>query len=249
MIIYRIVNLINEKVYVGQTIRPLRDRWMQHLRDARNLDYPLYRAMRKHGKENFNIEVVASCSNVDELNLKESELISLYKSDKECFGYNILGGGSNYVMPDEVKNKISKALTGKKFKQHISDEEKSKIARQNGMKAVKNLNGLKKFHKDNPNFTKKQSLLLMQDPLRIENLRIKAKKQFANIEKRNEMSVSKGGKKFTVYSLDGKLLFEGYSQYSCANLLNVSQTSVSNWINGLKKSRKYIINLIKKEEL
>jgi len=134
MTLYRIGNYINEKVYVGQTTRTLSERWKQHLRDSVKLDYPLYRAMRKYGVENFYIEEISTHSDLEELNKAEIETISNLQSNNEEFGYNVLSGGKNYKMPQSIKDKISKANKGKKYKQHISNEEKSKIARENGMK-------------------------------------------------------------------------------------------------------------------
>lgn len=58
MVIYKIVNHINNKVYVGQTTRSLKKRWRRHLSDVNKLDYPIYKAMRKHGVENFSVEEI-----------------------------------------------------------------------------------------------------------------------------------------------------------------------------------------------
>ncbi len=94
-IIYKITNEVNGKIYVGQTIRSMNDRWTDHKRDAVNgVDYPLYFAMRKYGVENFNIVCLDSASSLDDLNQKEKlwikELNSLCKNEK---GYNVVIGG------------------------------------------------------------------------------------------------------------------------------------------------------------
>ena len=58
-IIYLIRNLTNEKGYVGQTIQRLLKRWTGHKSEAkRGNDSPICRAIRKHGAENFSIEVL-----------------------------------------------------------------------------------------------------------------------------------------------------------------------------------------------
>jgi len=232
---------------VGQTTQTLSNRWKQHLRDSVKLDYPLYRAMRKYSVGAFYIEEISTHTNLDELNKAETEMIAMFNSNDEKFGYNILPGGKNYKMPQEIKDKISKANKGKKYIPHISSEEKSKIARENGMKAVKNLEGIKKFHLNNPNFNKEQSLLLMQDPYRIEHLRRKAIEQFSSIEKRNEMSIAKGGKVFRLTNKDGNVVYCGSNQHECARLLKVSQRAVNKWVLGLNKSKKYFIEIMKEE--
>ena len=46
--IYIITNNVNDKVYVGQTYRSIKERFSEHLRS--NDDCYLHRAMRKYGK-------------------------------------------------------------------------------------------------------------------------------------------------------------------------------------------------------
>ena len=55
--IYKIINDINDKVYIGQTSYSLETRFKEHLYKV-NLDRPLYRAMRKYGIDNFHIEEI-----------------------------------------------------------------------------------------------------------------------------------------------------------------------------------------------
>lgn len=60
--IYKITNLTNNKVYIGQSINILK-RFRDHKQiafDKRShcYDYPLYRAIRKYGIENFKFEII-----------------------------------------------------------------------------------------------------------------------------------------------------------------------------------------------
>ena len=63
--IYKIENLINHKCYIGQSIDVHR-RWTDHKRlykvetDA-GYKYPIYRAFRKYGIENFSFELLEEC--------------------------------------------------------------------------------------------------------------------------------------------------------------------------------------------
>lgn len=88
MFIYKISNNINDKVYIGQTIRPIEDRFRRHINDAinNNLDTHFARAIRKYGKENFFIEEIDSAGTQDELNLKEQYWIRYFDSINN--GYN-----------------------------------------------------------------------------------------------------------------------------------------------------------------
>ena len=58
MWIYKITNIQNNKVYIGQSIRPINQRFQRHINDALNniLDTHFARAIKKYGKENFVIE-------------------------------------------------------------------------------------------------------------------------------------------------------------------------------------------------
>ena len=57
MIIYKITNLLNEKIYIGQTKQPMHSK----------ANSPLGQAMRQFGMENFTIEIVERCENQDEI--------------------------------------------------------------------------------------------------------------------------------------------------------------------------------------
>ena len=54
--IYKIENLINHKVYIGQSIE-IERRWQKHL-GAKD-DFVIHRALRKYGKENFSFSAGA----------------------------------------------------------------------------------------------------------------------------------------------------------------------------------------------
>lgn len=54
--IYKITNLINNKIYIGQTIRDLKVRFKQHC--YRNGCAYLHNALLKYGKANFKIELI-----------------------------------------------------------------------------------------------------------------------------------------------------------------------------------------------
>ena len=52
MWVYKITNIQNGKVYIGQTIRPVQDRFHRHITDSLSgkLDTKFARAIRKYGK-------------------------------------------------------------------------------------------------------------------------------------------------------------------------------------------------------
>lgn len=123
MKIYKITNKINGKIYIGQTIRSIQARWNDHCKRSSN--YPLSRAIKKYGKDNFIVEEIDTADSIDELNVKESYWIYYYKSYNSKFGYNLeFGGNKNKKVTKKTRNKISKLHKGKK----ISEETKKKMS-------------------------------------------------------------------------------------------------------------------------
>ena len=124
MWIYKITNIQNNKVYIGQTIRPVEQRFHRHMNDALNniLDTHFARAIRKYGKENFIIEMIDTAKSQDELNQKEQYWIRYYDSVNK--GYNETDaiskcGGNTYQSKtdeemDIIKNKIRETKLGAK---------------------------------------------------------------------------------------------------------------------------------------
>lgn len=108
MIIYKITNLTNGKMYVGQTVRDIDTRIAEHKRKRNSI---VSQAIKKYGKENFMIEVIDECDNIDDLNRKEIEWIQHYGCVVP-FGYNQCYGGNNtmgYNHKEESKKKMSKS--------------------------------------------------------------------------------------------------------------------------------------------
>lgn len=122
MFIYKITNSINGKVYIGQSKRPIQNRFNRHINDAMNniLDTHFARAIRKYGSENFLIEQIDTSNNQIELNLKEQFWIKHY--DSVNIGYNETDaiykcGGNTYQSKtksekQEIGLKISKTKIG-----------------------------------------------------------------------------------------------------------------------------------------
>lgn len=114
MIIYKITNNINGKVYIGQTISNLDKRWGEHLADAkmkRTTSY-LHNAINKYGKENFYKKIIWFAKDIYELNIYEKFWIKYYKSENRNMGYNIQSGGTNSSHSKLTKNSISRANKG-----------------------------------------------------------------------------------------------------------------------------------------
>lgn len=91
--IYIIKNLINGKIYIGQSIN-IKKRFTAHKNRAFNVnsndfEKPLYRAFRKYGLKNFSFEVLEECK-ISELNQKENYWIKQFNSNLKDKGYNLV---------------------------------------------------------------------------------------------------------------------------------------------------------------
>ena len=124
MWIYKITNIQNNKIYIGQTIRPVQERFRRHLNDALHgiLDTHFARAIRKYGEDSFQIEIIDTATTQDELNIKEQYWIQHYNSVVN--GYNETDaiskcGGNTYKSKTKeemeiIKEKIRETKIGSK---------------------------------------------------------------------------------------------------------------------------------------
>ena len=122
--IYKIINLSNNKIYVGQAVshilnhkryRPYghEGRFRCHISEAfstkKNQSHYLNNAIRKYGVTNFVVELIEYCeiSNADERETYYiKELNSLFPN-----GYNLKNGGSVFTHSDESKKRVSNGVS------------------------------------------------------------------------------------------------------------------------------------------
>ena len=103
--IYKITNLINQKIYVGQTTKSIEVRFKSHYQNPSRYSL-IDKAIKKYGKENFQIELLEEVEN-EKLNDKEIFYIKELKSKSEFNNYNLTDGGIN---PPKLKNKQLKRI-------------------------------------------------------------------------------------------------------------------------------------------
>ena len=122
--VYLIRNLVNDKVYVGQT-KNLASRKASHLYAMRRGDCrPLYSAIRKHGVENFTFEVLEECTD-DVVNGREQHWVVYFDSFNLEKGYNLTSGGNqNFEHTPETIRKIREA----RARQNITEEHRQHIS-------------------------------------------------------------------------------------------------------------------------
>jgi group I intron endonuclease len=124
-IIYR-HSIINDKGqlcrYIGQTVKQSVE---ERLKGGYRPCVLFQRYIDKYGWNNFNTEVIKEGYYTQEqLNNYEKFYIKLDKENSDIFSLNIKEGGSNSILPKEIKHKISEAKKGKKH----SEETKQKMS-------------------------------------------------------------------------------------------------------------------------
>lgn len=102
--IYIIINTLNNKKYVGQTILPIKTRWNSHVNGALRKKSSSYntsiaRAIRKYSKESFTIEVIVTKVPLIFLNSFEKYWINFYNTYKDGYNQTLGGEGTRGKSP------------------------------------------------------------------------------------------------------------------------------------------------------
>lgn len=137
MIIYKITNTKNNRIYIGQTTKSAKERLQKHIIEARcqkNGNRPenyFHSAINKYGEDNFIIEQIDEANSIEELNDKEIYWINFYNCTSKEFGYNLMEGGKSGIKSLETRQKISE-----KKKENWQDEELATKMRAGLVKAT-----------------------------------------------------------------------------------------------------------------
>lgn len=152
--IYKITNIVSEKIYIGKTKQKLSKRISEHfnlLRNNKHYNKYIQSSYNKYGKDSFSIESIDTCEEKDWIQ-KEIFWIKKFKSNDKNFGYNLTKGGEggngrvvsqeeinilierniNRVWTKEMKDKISKHTL--EFSKIYWTEEKRKEAGERSKK-------------------------------------------------------------------------------------------------------------------
>lgn len=127
------------KVYIGISKDPI-TRW----HNGRGYPHNEYftNAILKYGWQNFKHEILFTDLTKAAAEEKEMELIALYKSNNNEYGYNISNGGNcKGSCTPEIRQKISESRKGKRwdyFKGRKHTEESKKLQSENKKNYFKN---------------------------------------------------------------------------------------------------------------
>jgi len=100
--IYILINKINNKVYIGQTID-----FKRRMREYNNnkISNKIHNSIKKYGWDNFDKLILDKANNKEELDILECFYIEKFQSIE--FGYNQKNGGTYGLHSEESKKKIS----------------------------------------------------------------------------------------------------------------------------------------------
>ena len=112
MLIYKVTNKLNGKIYIGKTKQTLSKRKSAHYkRVMENSPTNFHNALRLYGKDNFIWEILIECDDNIKLNEYEIHFINEYDTYKN--GYNMTEGGDGgitYKKGDELYNRVKDKL-------------------------------------------------------------------------------------------------------------------------------------------
>lgn len=134
MIVYKVTNRINGKVYIGQTKRTLQRRWRQHCNPNCISCLSLHRAIMKYGSENFTVEQIGVACSKEELDAKEIYWIKFYDSMNPEKGYNLVLGNNQKHISNEARKNKGNGMRGKK---HTMETRKRMSEAHKGIKQTK----------------------------------------------------------------------------------------------------------------
>lgn len=167
--IYKIINIINNKVYIGSAVN-LRRRKNKHystLLSGKHQNIILQQAYNKYGIDNIIFKIIELVLDKGDLIEREQFYIDKFQSFKKKNGYNICAfAGSTLGIPAKnkgvpcpgyVKEKIRKANTGRKVPVEQIQKRAATIAEKGGIKysdETKEKIRLSKIGEKNPFFGK-----------------------------------------------------------------------------------------------
>jgi group I intron endonuclease len=106
MHIYKTTNLLNGKIYIGQTSKDLNTNYL-------GSGKVVIKAIKKYGKSNFKREVLEECDSKEYMNNREKYWIQHFDSINRNIGYNVSIGGEGGNLGDKVNQKISETRKNK----------------------------------------------------------------------------------------------------------------------------------------
>ena len=237
--IYRILNKISKKVYIGiTTYKDVKRRWNQHIQTASiNKGCPaLSDAINKYGIKNFEFSVILICFDEDRFKY-EIEYIKKYNSVAPN-GYNLTNGGQGgggfkgKKHTEEVKNRIKTTLKQK----YIDNPELKKVLSERNtllMKQPDIINKIKEgIHKSKINKTSCVTKKILSDETK--NKISESLKTYYS-ENNKQIHLNPNCTRVCQFNNDNIFLNEYYSISNASFVTKVPRKNISLYIRGKVK--------------
>lgn len=251
--IYKITNLKNGKVYIGQSV-DIERRFMEYRNRLYRCNSVVFNAFRKYGFDNFSFEILDLCEKND---LDRLEKYYIEKYDSYGNGYNMTKGGKGYSGKLSTKHKenISKSKLGEKnpnfgkkpsyetlkkrsdsFKKTYQEMDKEK------RKEWRNKIGLKHKNKivsqeQKEKISKKLKDYFSQNIVSEETRKkiSKAVKGITRSEKTKDLIRERVSKEVFCFNRDKKFISKYKSAKEAAEVLGINKTNISSCCHGKRK--------------
>ena len=229
---YMVTNKTNGKVYVGS-----------HSWDKEGIDPNYYgsgtaitRAVKKYGKENFQVEVLYFYDTVEECRADEERILTEYNVRDCPHSYNIKNGAIGWTSED---------MTGEKhpfYGKHHTEEARKKLSQakkgENNPQYGKRGKDAPMYGKHHTEETKQKIARANKGLKRSEEIRLKLS-QAKNYRKTPIVAIQKDTGKIRVFE----------SQMECARQLNLDQRNIYHCLKGRQKTCKgYLIKYMEQLE-
>ena len=245
--IYKITNLLNGKIYIGQSIDIMR-RWRQHrssYKKNNQWNTPLYNSMHKYGLINFMFEVIEECPR-DLLSSREQYWIQYFNTYDRQYGYNqTLGGDGNPGCAIKLSEEDVLLIYDLLSKKQLSQNQIAEMFNI-GIDTVSELNWGKTRHHNNvdypirvnkavPKVRKRFPLELTEQQLLQDYQQLHS---FAAIGRKYHVSAHPIRRIALKYGYTAKMLYQQYAQVKKAQRRPVQQFDLDgNFIRLFKDSR------------
>ena len=260
--VYRITDLINNKIYIGATTEGAGVRFIHHIQRANSgSQYPIHRAIREHGKENFKVEILEMCDDLPSMNEKEAYWIAKLSSTNKEIGYNVKVGGGIRFQSEESKAKISLIHKGKTahnrtpILQYNTEgrliKEYNSISEATIETGITKTSILRVLNKQATRFSKKNPYVWAYKPENVEDIKLEINprdyylnldfkvQESENFKNKRESNRFKDGKVEDLaipveqYTLSGKLIATYRSMKEAEKATGISVATIRKYVNDI----------------
>jgi len=167
-LIYKITNLLNNKLYIGQTIHSIKRRFNEHCLPNSGCT-KIYAAIKKYGRDKFEIELITMAHTQEIADYWEIYFINKHNALTREFGYNIREGGSKGKFNNKGRKHTPEELVKMSESQKgriISLETRAKMseAKRNFVPWNKGKHSVINQYVKYPKLTPEQIIIIQNDP-------------------------------------------------------------------------------------